>query len=157
MQPPLKAPTLGSATQPSVTVGTSGICDEVSPDSIHNYTSRPCGKISSRASLPSLLVEGVRPFVTTVRTLKLASGGQSKLIDRLLRVSKTETGWLEFYRIGGPGRETLIWTDSAERALQRIFVRGELPPPLPSEISHLKKRRLPSGSAGGGNPTKKNP
>jgi len=111
------------------------------PESPNNQDSQQYGK---RKSLPPITVDGVMPYLITVRQLEIALGGQTKVVARLLRISKLMTaagGWLEFWREGGPGQEALIFRDSADRACTRILLDGEILPPLPCEIK--LKFRLP--------------
>ena len=88
-------------------------------------------------------INGVRPLAVNKRTLVLALGGASKIVDRLLFCAryKPELGWLVLARQGSPGVECLIDVASAENAYQRML-GGEEPPPLPSE-AQTKSKKIP--------------
>ncbi len=103
-------------------------------------------------------VNGVRPLAVNKKTLVLALGGASKLVDRLLFAAryKPELGWLVLARQGSPGVECLIDTASAEQAYQRIL-SGEEPPPLPSESRPKSKILSVKTRHDGINPTQPKP
>jgi len=89
--------------------------------------------LNPRKTLPPISIDGVVPHIITKRPLIIALGEQSSVIDRLFWAARNrpELGWLDIYRWGSKGRETLIWRESADRACERILLHGEMPPELP--------------------------
>jgi hypothetical protein len=104
--------------------------DIMQPPSIKQQVHDSCAK---ERALPPISIHGVVPHVITRRPLEITLGGQVSLVDRLLWAARNqpELGWLNIYRVGSKGKETLIWRDSADRACTRILFGGELPPELP--------------------------
>ena len=86
-------------------------------------------------TLPPIIVNGVVPHLITRKALDTALGGQTSIVDRLLWASRKrpDLKWLDIYRQGSKGKETLIWRTSADRACVRILLQGELPPEPPDK------------------------
>jgi hypothetical protein len=95
-------------------------------------------------SLPTAVYFGsIRPLRITSRQASMALGAakRSRTLQRLIHAALTDakkedgSPWLVIAQRGGGGRPTLIDTASFEAAYQAML-RGENPPPLPSEAKN---------------------